>query len=394
MIKMAKRVFLMTIESDLPEYDPGGIRNLIGNQTLDLGEGWSPEHTLPDHILEAAKRAVDKHMHYIPFGLPELRQAIAEKLETENGIEVDPMTEVLITTGGIEAEHLAIWTLVDPGDEVMMADPEYRHSYEPNVVMAGGKMVYVTVEEERRFKLNSQDVEKKITRKTKMIIIITPSNPTGAILDRDDLNGIADIAKKNDLIVLSDEVFEKFVYDGKKNLSIGSLPGMENRTLTLNSFSKSWNMAGFRIGYIAGPKELINRMANLQIHVTTSVSEIAQAAALAALKGPRDWLETAVKEYETRRNMLVEELNHIEGIHCLKPEGGRCVFSNIEKYGMLSLEFAKYLLKEANVFVIPTLTHQYGENAERYVKIGFCRPKKTITRSMKRIKVALDKLQF
>lgn len=395
MVKLANRIRCMNIESDLPEYDPYGMRKLIRNQTLlDLGGGWSPEHTLPAHILEAAKKAVDEHRNYIPFGLPELRQAIAEKLKTEDGVEVNPLTDVLITTGGIEAEHLAVWTLVDPSDEVIMADPEYRHSYEPNVLMAGGKMVYAPVKEERRFKLNPEDVEEKVTSKTRMIIIVTPSNPTGAIFDREDLDGVAEIAKKHDLIVLSDEVFDKLVYDGKKNLSIGSLPGMENRTLTLNSFSKSWNMAGFRIGYIAGAKELITRMANLQIHVTTSVSGIAQAAALAALEGPRGWLEAAVKEYEIRRNILVEGLNCIEGMECLKPEGGRCIFSNIEKYGLSSLEFAKYLLKKANVLVMPTMTHQYGANAEKYVKIGFCRPKKTIKESIKRITVALEKLQF
>jgi len=391
-MKFAKRISRLTIDSDLPEYDPGNLKKLISDDTISLTEGWSPEHTLPEHIKEAAKRAVDKHTHYIPFGLPELRQAIAEKLRKENEIEVNPMTEVLVTTGGIEVEHLSIWTLVDRGDEVILADPEYRHSYEPNVLLAEGKMVYVPLREQRKFKLDPEDIEKKVTKRTKMIVLITPGNPTGALLDKSDLEGIADIAKKKDLFVLSDEVFEKLIYDGKKNISIGSILGMEERTLTLHSFSKSWNMAGFRIGYVAGPREIIKRMANLQIHVTTSVSEIAQAAALAALEGPRDWLEDAVKTYETRRNMLVDELNHTKGIRCLKPEGGRCAFPNIGSYNMPTLKFVKYLLKEANVLTIPTLTHQYGANASRYVKIGFCRPEETIREAARKIKAALEKL--
>jgi len=390
---VARRMRNVLIDSPLPVYDPFGFQGLKGNlSAINLGEGWSPEHILPQHVREAAIRAVGKHRHYIPFGIPELKRAIAKRLWTDHQVEYDPSEEILITTGGIEAQHLIILTTIDKGDEVIMTDPGYRHSYEPNVHLAGGKMVYVPAKEDRKFKIDPHDVAQKISKKTKMLILISPDNPTGSIIDREDLENLAEIAEENNLLVLSDEVFREIVYDGKKAPSIVSIPGMKNRTFIVDSFSKSWNMAGFRIGYVVSPPKYLLLMANLQIHITTSVSEISQAAALAALEGPKDWVIETVREYQKRRDLLVDRLNRMSGIRCLKPEGGRCAFPNISDLGMSTLDFARLLLLEKSISIIPTVERQYGANAGKYCKIGFCKPLSDIEEALERIKDLVNRL--
>jgi aspartate/methionine/tyrosine aminotransferase len=390
---IAKRMDGLLIDSNLPVYDPFGFEGLKGKlQAINLGEGWSPEHPIPRHIRDAAGKAVNKHLHYLPFGLGELKKAIARKLWEDHQVEYDPGREILITTGGIEAEHLIILTMISAGDEVMMTDPGYRHSYEPNVQLVGGKMVYIPIREKRSFKLDPRDVVNKISRATKMLILISPDNPTGAVIELEDLKRLAEIADKANLLILSDEVFRGMVYDGKKAPSIVSFPGMKKRTFIVDSFSKSWNMAGFRIGYVAAPREYLVLMANLQIHVTTSVSGISQAAALAALEGPKDWITHAVQEYQMRRDRLVDGLNQIDGIRCLKPEGGRCAFPNISALGIRTLDFASLLLREKSVSIIPTVEKHYGANAKKYCKIGFCKPLSQIDEGLERIKDLVNRL--
>lgn len=389
----ARRMEAMLIDSPLPTYNPFGFEGLRGRlDPINLGEGWSPEHFIPTHIRDAAIKTANRQTHYIPFGLAELKKAIAKRFQKDHGVEYDPYQEILITTGGIEAQHLIMLTMIDHNDEVIMSDPGYRHCYEPNIHLAGGKMVYVKTREERGFKLDPNDVVKKINNKTKMLILISPDNPTGAVIDRDDIEKLAQIAKDANLFVLSDEVFRNMVYDGKEAPSIVSVPGMKERTFIVDSFSKGWNMAGFRIGYLAAPCEYLLLMANLQIHVTTSVSEISQTAALAALEGTKEWITEAVKEYQMRRDRLVYGLNQIDGIHCLKPEGGRCAFPNISALGMSTLDFASLLLREKSLYILPTLEKHYGANAEEYCKIGFCKPISEIDEALERIKDLMNKL--
>lgn len=358
---------------------------------IDLRPGWSPEHLLPEHIITACKNVIEGFSYYKFFGLSDLKQAIAEKLERENGIDINPKTQVLVTTGGLEAIWLTIWTLIDPGDEVIMADPGYLAGYESNIEMVGGQVVHVPSREERHFKVDPADIQANISKKTKILVIISPENPTGAIYDKADLEAIADMAKEHDLIVLSDEIFEKLVYDGAKNLSIGAFPDMEERTLTLNGFTKGYNMAGYRIGYIVGPKVFIQKMANIQFHMTVAPNEIGQYAALAALNGPQNWLEETIKEYGKRRDLLVAELNKIVGVKCLKPEGGFTAFPNVKKFGMSSLEMVRHLMTHAHVGIhggVPL----FGRNSEDYVVIGFCRPLEAIRVGIERIKDALEHL--
>jgi len=360
---------------------------------INLRPNWSNEHPLPRHVVDAAKDAVDRMHSYRFFGMRELRVAIAEKLERENGLKVDPETEMLVTTGGSEAIYLAIWSMIDPGDQVIMGNPGYVAGYEPNVMMAGGRVVYVPTGEERKFKIDPEAVEKSITSKTKMIVIVSPENPTGAIVDEGDLERIAEIAVTHDLLVLSDEIFEKVVYDGRKNFSVGSLPSMEGRTLTVNGFAKGYNMPGYRVGYVAGPEPIIEKMANIQLHMTVSVSEIAQSAALAALQGPQGWIEEAVRAYGMRRDLFVDGLNRIGNMRCLKPEGGFAAFPNIAEFGISSEDFSDYLLKEAHILSESGQSF-FGTRSEGYIKLSFTRPREILEEALRRIEAALNKLRL
>jgi len=359
---------------------------------LNLATGiWPPEFTLPEHITEACKKVIDKKPDYRPFGLPELRRAIAEKLEKENGIEVDPDKQVLITTGGMEAIYLVFLTFVDLGDEVTMGDPGYFLTHEADVLMAGGRVLQIPVREERNFELDPGNLEKRLTRNTKIISIISPENPTGAVMKKDDLEVIAEVAKRHDLIVLSNEIYEKLVYDGRANISIASFPGMEDRTLTINGFSKSYDLHGHRVGYIVGPESAIRKMMDIQYHTTFSVNDVGQYAALAALTGPQNWIVEAVKEFERRRDLFVKKLNQIEGIKCQMPDGAMYAFPNVKAFGLTSFELSKYLLEKAHVWV-----HRgtyFGPNGEGYLRICFLRSIDVLLEALDRMKTALEGLK-
>jgi aspartate/methionine/tyrosine aminotransferase len=359
---------------------------------IDLSRGWSREQTLPEHVTGAAKRAVEEGCDYEMFGMPLLRAAISEKLERENGVDVDPEREILVTTGGSEAMHLAILVLVDPGDEVIMSNPGYIAGYEPNVLMAGGKMAYVPIREERRFKLAPEDVEKAITSRSKILVIVSPEHPTGSVLDKSDLEAISEISVRHNLIVLSDEIFEKLIYDGKRHVSIGSFPGMEDRTITVNGFAKGYNMPGFRVGYVAGPKVVIEMMANVQLHTTVSVNVVGQRAALAALQGPQDWIRNAVKAYEDQRNLFVRGIDKMTGFRCLKPEGGLFVFPNVSEFGMSSAEFSNHLLVKAHVLTKSGQTF-FGTRSEGHVRMSFTQPRRVLEETLRRISASLEELR-
>lgn len=387
--KLAKRVKFAACTLKEKEQSEEMKKGLVN--VLDLARGiWPPEYALPVHIKKACKEVIDKEPRYQFFGLHELEQAIAEKLERENGIEVDPKKQVLITTGGQEAIFLTIFTFIDYGDELAMGDPGYLPGYEANILMAGGKLVHVPVREERNFELDPEDLEKKLTKRTKIISITSPENPTGAVIKKEDLEVIAEIAKKRDLIVLSNEIYEKLVFDGSRNVSVASLPGMENRTLTVNGFSKSYHMPGYRVGYVAGPEIAIRKMKNIQSHLTISVNDVGQHAALAALKGRQGWIEDAVKEFENRRSWLVKWLNSIEGVNCQMPDGGMYAFPNIKEFGMSSFKFAEYLLKKARVWVFHGT--KFGPNGEGYLRISFLRSQKILREASERIKATLEEL--
>jgi len=352
---------------------------------LSLGE---PDFDTPQHIIKAAIEAMKKgYTHYTPnAGLIEFREAVAEKLRKENGIDVDPETEVIATVGAMGALSLAMLTIVNPGDEVLIPNPGFA-SYEAQVILAEGKPVSYSLNEDEGFDINAEEIAGLITNKTRAILVNTPSNPTGSVLSEKSLKKIAEIAIENDLLVISDEAYEAITYDDFRHVSIASLPDMKDRTISIFSFSKTYAMTGWRIGFAAANEEIIRQMTKLQEHLAAHPSSISQMAAIAALRGPKDHIKKMVKEYSERRELIMEELAEIPEIKCFRPQGAFYVFPNIKAFKMSSESFAMHILEKARVIIVPGTA--FGNNGEGYVRISYAASKEEISRAMTRMKQAL-----
>ena len=352
---------------------------------LSLGE---PDFDTPQHIIKTAIEAMKKgYTHYTPnAGLIEFREAVAEKLRKENGIDVDPETEVIATVGAMGALSLAMLTIVNPGDEVLIPNPGFA-SYEAQVILAEGKPVSYSLNEDEGFDINAEEIAGLITNKTRAILVNTPSNPTGSVLSEKSLRKIAEIAIENDLLVISDEAYEAITYDNFRHVSIASLPDMKDRTISIFSFSKTYAMTGWRIGFAAANEEIIRQMTKLQEHLAAHPSSISQMAAIAALRGPKDHIKKMVKEYSERRELIMEELAEIPEIKCFRPQGAFYVFPNIKAFKMSSEDFAMHILEKARVIIVPGTA--FGNNGEGYVRISYAASKEEISRAMTRMKQAL-----
>jgi len=366
---------------------PSGIRELfdLAQRTavvLNLGLG-EPDFVTPSHIQEAAKQALDEgYTHYTPnAGFLDLRQAIAEKLKQENGINVDPEREVIVTIGGTGTILLAIHTVVDVGDEVLILDPCFV-TYEPCVTLAGGRAVPVPLRE-GDFRMLPEEVEKSIGSKTKCIILNSPMNPTGSVMAEEDIRAIANIALQNNLFVISDEVYEKLIYEDAKHFSPASIPSMENQTITINSFSKTYAMTGWRIGYAVANADVCTAMNKIQQNTVANAPAIAQRAALAALRGPQDCVRDMVKEYDRRRRFLIKRLSKIQGFSCQAPKGAFYTFPNIKTLGRSAMEFTENLLKKGKVVVVPGGT--FGQKGEGHIRICYAVPIEKLEIAMERI---------
>jgi aminotransferase len=357
---------------------------------LNIGE---PDFTTPEHIREAAKKSIDKGFtHYTSIqGLPELREAVAEKLRRENGIDVDAGSEILITAGAQPAFFSVCRTLLDPGDEVIVQDPFYS-SYEVTIRVVGAKIIRVPMKERTGFSIDPNDVEARITNNTKMIVLISPNNPTGSVLDKKTLKAISEIAWDYDLMVIFDEIYEKIIYDGVRNHSIGSIPGMEERTVTINSFSKTYAMTGWRVGFITADKEIVKNVAKVHHTMNVCACSISQRAALAALTGPQQCVTEMVKEYDKRRREITKLLNEIPGFKCQTPKGTFYVFPNVKYFKMSSMELAKLLIKNARVVTVPGSV--FGKNGEGYLRLSYAVSLKKIREAVARIKEAVERLDF
>lgn len=381
--------FLSTRISELPTSSIRLIfekaRRMKDLVKLELGE---PDFDTPNHIKEAAKKALDEGFtHYTPFaGIEELREAIAEKVKVENNIEADPEKEIVVTPGACSALYCGIHSILNPGEKVLISNPGWPH-YEPYVKIAGGIPEYYPLLEEKDFRVDLDDLRKRVDEKTKAIVINSPNNPTGSVLRRKDLEGIAQIAIENDLIVLSDEVYEKIIYDDAEHISIASLPDMHERTITVNAFSKTYAMTGWRLGYAIAPSEIIAQMSKLVLYTGTCANSMGQKAAVAALKGPQDCVKNMVAEYKSRRDFLVRRLNEIEGFSCQMPKGTFYTFPNIKSLGMSSFACALYLLEHAKVSVVPG--SGFGEHGEGYLRISYAASLEDLKKAMDRIEKSL-----
>lgn len=352
---------------------------------LTVGE---PDFDTPKHIVEAAIEAMRKaYTHYTPnAGLMVFREAVAEKVKKENGIDADPETEVMATVGAMGALSLAMLAIIDRGDEVLIPDPGFP-SYKAQVILAGGHPVPYLLEEEDDFSIRVEKIEKLVTRRTKAIILNTPSNPTGTVLDEKVLRCISELAIEKDLIVISDEAYEAITYDGVKHVSIASLPDMKERTISIFTLSKTYAMTGWRIGFAVANKEIIGQMTKLQEHVSAHPSSISQMAAVAALRGEKSHVEMMVKEYSERRELVLKGLEETPKIKCLKPQGAFYVFPNIKEFKMSSEQFAMQMLEKARVVLVPGTA--FGDNGEGYIRISYATSKEKLAEALKRIKDAL-----
>lgn len=375
------------------ELAPSGIRRFFDlvstmENVISLGVG-EPDFVTPWHIREAAIYSLEKGqtMYTSNSGLLPLRKAVAEDLYRQWGLSYNPENEILITVGVSEALDLANRAILDPGDEVLIPTPSYV-AYQPCVLLAGAKPIPCQLSEENEFKLRVHDVEFSLTPHTKALILGFPSNPTGAIMTKEELEEIAQFVKKHDLLVISDEIYARLVYEGK-HTSFASLDSMKERTVLLSGFSKAYAMTGWRIGYAAGPAEIISAMTRIHQYTMLCASITSQMAALEALKGGDKAIKEMVFDYNRRRRVILKGLRKL-GLICFEPKGAFYAFPSIKSTGLSSDEFAEKLLMEEKVAVVPGTA--FGQGGEGYIRCCYATSLSDIEEALKRISRFLDNL--
>ena len=347
---------------------------------LEIGE---PDFDTAPNIVQAAKDALDAgYTHYGPApGLPEFRKTIAEVEGARRGIELKP-EEVVVTPGAKPIMYYAIMATIDPGDEVIYPNPGFP-IYESAIELAGGTAVPLELKEEKGFSFDIEDLRALISPKTKMIIINSPQNPTGGILTKDDLKAIAELAVKHDLLVLADEIYGRIVYDGFQNFTIAAYPGMKERTIILDGFSKTYAMTGWRLGFGIMPAELAAIVAKLQTNVASCTASFIQIAGIEALRGPQHWVDNVVEEFKARRDLIVDGMNSIPGFKCHKPLGAFYVFPNVTATGVDSRTLAKRILEEAGVACLSGTS--FGQYGEGYVRFSYANSRENLEKGIERI---------
>jgi aspartate aminotransferase len=353
---------------------------------LEIGE---PDFDTPSNITEAAGTALYQgYTHYSPSaGIPELREAIAEYTTETRGVEVR-REHVVVTPGAKPIMFFAILALVEEGDEVLYPNPGFP-IYESVINFVGAKPVPLVLEEKRDFRLDVSQLADKVSPRTKMIVINSPHNPTGGVLTREDLEAIAQVAEEHDLVVLSDEIYERMVYEGE-HISFLSLPEMQKRTILLNGFSKTYAMTGWRLGYGVMPEEIGVQITRLMTNSNSCTATFTQWAGVEALTGPQDASYEMVEELKRRREVIVPGLNAINGIRCRKPKGAFYVFPNIEGTGMNESKFADYLMEEAGVAVLAGTS--FGEYGRGFIRISYANSVENIKKALASMEAAVSRL--
>ncbi len=353
---------------------------------LEIGE---PDFDTPANVREAAKRAIDNgRTHYPPFsGIPELRDAIAADTAQRRGFAPDPQN-VFVTVGGKGVMYYAILALVDPGDEVIVPDPGYP-IYESVTRFVGGTPVPIAIRQENEFRLDPDELASLVTPRTKLIVINSPANPTGGVLTRGDLEKIAAIAIEHDIAVLSDEIYSRILYEGA-HVSIASLPGMAERTIVLDGFSKTYAMTGWRLGYAIIPSWLGHGFGRLIINSVSGATTFAQVGAVEAIAGPQDEVDRMVAEFKARRDLVVDGLNAIPGVHCLRPSGAFYVFPEISGTGLTGVELAGRLLNEAGVSVLAGTA--FGEVGVNHIRLSYANSRENIAEALRRMHAFIEPL--
>ena len=356
---------------------------------LEMGR---PDFDTPAHIKAAAEDALRRGLvHYdSSLGLLELRRAIAAKLERDNGLNYSPEDEVMVTVGVSEGVYLALSAYLNPGDEVLVPQPTWDN-YLRTPALVGGRAVLVSLVGPAGFGLDVAALERAITPRTRLLVLISPHNPTGLMVGREELAALAGLAERHDLLVLSDEIYEKITYDGRCHLSIASLPGMRERTIVLNGFSKAYSMTGWRLGYMAGPRQLLAPIVRVREYLTTCPPTFPQFGALAALSGSQDCVATMVAEFQRRRDLVVAGLNAIPGMRCRAPEGAFYVLADVSAYGRPAAGLAFYLLDEAGVALVPGTA--FGPVGEGYLRLSFTAAHEELAGAIASVGEALSRLR-
>ena len=359
-----------------------------GKDVVDLGGG-DPDFITPAHIRQAAEQAMNSGLtHYVNSrGIPELLTAIADKFDRENGLTYDPATEILVTPGGKQAIFAVMLALVEPGDEVIIPEPAWV-SYVPCVHLAGATPVPLALPADDNWTLTQAALEAAVTPRTRIILINSPSNPTGHVMRPEELQAVADVAAAHDLLVLSDEIYEHILFDGHGHIPFASLPGMADRTLTVNGFSKTYAMTGWRLGYVAARREIIGQVFKVHSHSVTCATSFVQAGGVAALTGPQDCISEMLAAYTRRRQLVTEGFNAIPGLHCPTVEGAFYAFLDIRGTGMDSVTFSTRLLDEAYVAVTPGIA--FGQAGEGFVRLSFANSDHLLQKAVERTATLLQ----
>ncbi|HYI24390.1 MAG TPA: pyridoxal phosphate-dependent aminotransferase [Thermomicrobiales bacterium] len=354
-----------------------------GVDVIDLGGG-DPDFITPEHIRQAAIDAMNGgDTHYVGgAGTPAFRKAIATKLQADNGLAVDPANGVMVSPGGKFALYLAAQAFVEPGVDVLVLEPAWV-SYVPIVELAGGNPIHVSLNADDHFTITRDILEAHVTPATRIIMLNSPNNPTGRVMTEDEMQAIAAFVLDHDLMVWTDEMYEKIVYDGRTHLSIGTLPGLFDRTLTFNGLSKAYAMTGWRLGYVAGPPALIAQLGKINSHATTCATSFAQAGGAAALEGPQEMITDMVRAWDRRRHLVTDGINAINGMRTSLVEGAFYSFIDAREIDTDSVRLSDRILKEVSVAVVPGIA--FGQAGEGHLRISFATNDEDLTKTIGRL---------
>ncbi len=382
----------MNTLSDIQNLDGAKLRYALMDlakeipDAIALGRG-DPDLATPDFIVAAARTALERPLPVAPVaGLPALRAAVAANALRDHGLEQTP-GNVLITTGGQEGLFLVMSALLNPGDEILVPDPRYT-SYDQAIAHTGATSVSVPTYPEDGFDLRPEEVEKRLTPKTKALLLVTPSNPTGGVITRATAEKLAELASAHNFTIVSDEIYGKFVWDPYKHVSIAALPGMAERTITLSGFSKAYAMTGWRVGYILAPEHVIRALSTIKAHTTGPVTTLSQYAALTAAQGDDACVKAFRKVYAERRTLVAEGLTQM-GLKYSDPRGGFFFWADASSTGLRALELSYLLLKDARVLVFPGSA--FGENWRNYLRITTLQPTDVLREAVARMTPVIER---
>lgn len=371
--------------------DKANALKAAGEDVIALAGG-DPDFATPDHITAAAFAAIENGATHYPGpmkGIVPLLEAIAAKMERENNVSLNPKTDIVVTPGGKWALNLALSALVDPGDEVIYLEPVWV-SYPPMIILAGGTPIPVSLPSEDNFRITAELLREKISPKTKAIMVNSPNNPTGRVLTQEEVDAIVDVALESDLYVITDEIYEQLIFDGRPHIALAGQPGMAERTVTINGLSKSYAMTGWRLGWIAGPTPILKLAARLNSQTVSAAANFTMHAAVAALNGPQDCVDEMRASYQARRDLMVPALNAIDGVACRSIEGAFYLFPSFPNSEKNSLELADALLEKAGIAATPGIA--FGSSGEGHVRFSIATAQSELERAVERLAVIAHEL--